>query len=359
MKVLVLVTDYPKPEVSHAYMFVHVRNLYYKKQGINTVVLSFAAKENYCIDGIQVITKECYGQQKERYDVLISHASNLRNHYLFIKQYENRFGKLVFFFHGQEILKFREAYPQPYDFCNDSSFLKRCFRNRYDDLKIWLWKKYYKKLECKSDYIFVSQWIKKQFENNTGLLELKNTHVINNSVGAVFEKRNYDWNSQKDYDFITIRSNLDGSKYGVDIVCDLAENNPKMSFLVIGKGQFFNYRKKPKNMTVINTSLDHEEMLRYLNLSRCGLLPTREDTQGVMTCEMITFGMPVITSDIEVCHEFFSNLPNVKLIDNNDKFIDLTRVLSEIATKKTTNKIDRYFSDKTISKEIEIINSRR
>lgn len=353
MKMLVLVTDYPRPKGTHSYMFVHVRNMYYVKYGVEVTVINFASKDCYEIDGIRVITEGQYRQENREYDLLVSHASNLRNHYKFLKKNEKLFRHIIFFFHGQEILKFREAYPKPYDYCGGGSTLKRVFRNRYDDLKIFLWSKYYKKLENKADFVFVSNWIKNQFVKNTKLNELKHIHIINNSVGAVFEQAEYDWKREKKYDFITIRSNMDGSKYGVDIVCKLAEENPKMSFLLIGKGRYFQFNRKPDNVKWINSTFSHEEVLEFLNQASCGLLPTREDTQGVMTCEMATLGMPVITSDIEVCHEFFDDMPNVELIQNECS-ADICEIRDRLIKKLPYKKCKLYFADATILRELQL-----
>lgn len=354
MDVLVLVTDYPRPEGTHAYMFVHVRNKYYLKNGIIPTVVNFAARTCYEIDGIRVITRKQYEIENKKYDALISHASNLRNHYLFIKAFEKRFERIIFFFHGQEILKFRDAYPVPYDYMKSKTLGKTFLRNRYDDLKILLWKNYYKRLQNKSVFVFVSNWIKKQFVKNTNISNLQNAFVINNCVGEVFERLSYDWKCSKEFDFITIRSNLDGSKYGVDIVCRLAMQNPTLKFLIIGKGKYFDFNLIPPNITLVKETLSHEQMITYLNQSKFGLLPTREDTQGVMTCEMATFGMPVITSDIEVCHEFFADITNVYMIPNDEE-IDLSKYINEYPNLTAKDKIRTFFADKTISKEINLI----
>lgn len=354
MNVLVLVTDYPRPEGTHAYMFVHVRNKYYLENGIFPTVINFASKTCYEIDGIRVITKKQYADEKKSYDILISHASNVRNHFLFIKKYECYFKKIIFFFHGQEILRFRDAYPKPYEYMGGQSVFKTMLRNRYDDLKIVIWAHYYKKLQEKSCFVFVSNWIKKQFSKNLNIPNLKNQFVINNSVGSIFERYSYERDCIKEYDFITIRSNLDGSKYGIDIVCRYAHNNPDLKFLIIGKGKFFDYNILPPNVTLVKETLNHEQMISYLNKSKIGLLPTREDTQGVMTCEMITFGIPVITSNIEVCHEFFDNLDNVYLIPN-DVDVDLHKYIDEWNNIKNVKKITNFYAEKTISKEIALI----
>ena len=98
MRVLILTAFYPIPGGTHERMFVHVRNQYYQKNGIDVTVLNFDAKENYEIDGIPVITLDEYEKGNSgQYDIAVSHSANLRNHYRFLKKYENRFLKLFFY----------------------------------------------------------------------------------------------------------------------------------------------------------------------------------------------------------------------------------------------------------------------
>lgn len=361
MKLLILTADYPRLDGTHERMFVHVRNTYYVKQGYDVTVLNFASKINYEIDGVKVISLETYekkyGYKRAFFDIAVSHASNVRNHYRFLKKHEKEFEKIVFFFHGHEILYLNKEYPKPYHYmCNN--FIRSCvFQNLYDIFKIGIWKNYYRHLAKKSYYVFVSNWVKNKFQFNTGLLDedlLGHCYVINNSIGHAFEIASYDINAEKKYDFVTIRSNLDGSKYGVDLVVELAKRNPQKKFLLIGRGKFFDYNEKPTNVEWIGRSLNHEEMFQYLNSSKCGLLLTREDTQGVMTCELAAYGMPVITSDIEVCHEFFIKMPNVGMINNSLDNVDITAVSKKLFEGLPYEKNTTYFAENTIKKEIQL-----
>ena len=120
---------------------------------------------------------------------------------------------------------------------------------------------------------------------------------------------------------------MDGSKYGIDIVNRLAQNTPKARFLLIGKGQFFRYNIKAPNLEWENRTLSHEEIAEVLQKSKYALMPTRTDAQGVMTCEMAAFGIPVITSDIPVCHEVFDGFTNTYYIDNDDANLSLSDFL--------------------------------
>lgn len=51
---------------------------------------------------------------------------------------------------------------------------------------------------------------------------------------------------------------------------------------------------------------------------------TRRDTQRVMSCELATYGIPLITSDLPVCRERFSRLDSVSFISNNIKQVNLS-----------------------------------
>lgn len=359
MKVLVLTAFYPVPNGTHERMFVHVRNQYYVQQGIDVTVLNFDTDSDYELDGIKVISLNSYEEMAdaEKYDILISHSANLRNHYKFIKKYEKRFEHFTFFFHGHEVMYMNRDYPQPYSYVDKRKIYKRVFQNIYDFIKIFLWKKYYKKLAEKSEFIFVSNWLWERYKKNANITEnqLKNRcHIINNSIGAIFEQTSYNWQSEKEYDFITIRSNLDGSTYCIDVVSELAKQNPNNKFLVIGKGKYFEYNNKSNNIEVINRTMDHEELLDYLNSAKYAIMLTRHDTQGVMTCELATYGMPVITSDIEVCREIFGSFSNVKLISNEIKKVDLSTVLAELNKGLPYPKDKTYFADNTIAKEVEL-----
>lgn len=354
MKVLVLTMDYPRLDGTHERMFVHVRNLFYAQNNIDVTVLNFSSPIDYEIDGIKVVSLESYEKEKNNYDILVSHASNLRNHYKFLRKYNSEFHRIVFFFHGHEVLYLNKDYPKPYSFKKQSIIRNAMFQNAYDKLKMSLWASYYRKNIEKCYFVFVSNWIKNRFMENLHFTKEEfqgHDFVINNSIGETFEYKQYDYRAEKKYDYITIRGNLDGSKYGVDLVVELAKRNPDKKFLLIGRGCYFNYNEKPFNVELIGRTLNHEEMLEYIDKSKYGLLLTREDTQGVMTCEFASYGIPTITSDIEVCHEFFDSMPNVEMISNNLDF-NLEEVSCRLAKKIPYKSDDRFYAKNTILKEI-------
>ncbi|MBE5878733.1 MAG: glycosyltransferase family 4 protein [Lachnospiraceae bacterium] len=359
IKALVLATFYPSENGKEAHRFVHVRNLYYQEQGIDVTVLCFGTKEDYVYENIRVISLKTYKRQKEEYDLLISHQANIRNHYLFLKKYSKRFPHIVFFFHGHEVLRFSKTYPKPYDYVTNSS-LKVMARDVYDCFKLFIWKKYIPRLIDKSKLVFVSKWMLEEFLKATKLQfsDIDGHYEITyNGVGKAFQENEYNSKIDKQYDFVTIRSNLDGSKYCIDVVNELARNNSQYKFLVVGKGEFFSHNVKADNITWCDKTMNHDEIIKTLQTARCALMPTRTDAQGLMMCEMATFGMPVITSDLPVCHEALDGFANVAMISNEVFNCDLGEICEKLESGMPYVKDERYFSENTSAHEVCIFNS--
>lgn len=357
IRVLVAATAYPDLTGSLKCMYIHTRDIYYKSQEIDVTVLNFSASESYVIDGIPVICLNFYETYDGQYDVLICHAANLRNHYKFLKKYESRFRKIIFFFHGHEVLHINKVYPKPYRYMKES-LIKRVGRDVYDGFKLIVWRKYFQKILNKSYFVFVSKWMMEEFLSSVGLtLEMiKNRYSITyNCIGNEFESNKYDYDSEKSYDFITVRGNLDGSKYCVDLVNELAKSNPGMKFLLVGKGEFFNHYEKAINLDWINETMNHDKIIDSLQKTRCALMPTRADAQGVMACEMASIGMPLITSDLPICHEIFDSFENVSYIRNEDMSTDLGQILGRLESGMPYCRSTRYYMEHTGAREVKII----
>ncbi len=364
VKVLVLATDYPRPDGYISCFFIHSRNKQYIQKGIDVSVVSFKAARDYIIDGVKVYTLGTYENMLKEcnYDTILSHAPNLRNHYRFFKKYGKYFDNIIFFFHGHEVLITSEIYPRPYDYNKMKFAIVDTIRKVYDKFKLIVWRKYFNKIAYKSQFVFVSNWMYEMFTKFVEIdpKSIKNrSYIIYNCIGEQFENISYNVKTEKKYDFITIRNNLDGSKYGIDIVTRIAENNPNYKFCVVGQGKYFKYNRKPNNLEWIDKNLTHEEVVDFLNKSKCALLPTRADAQGVMACEMATFGIPLITSDIDVCREIFEGFENVAFIDNDDSDIHIEPIFEELTSINVKKKNTKYFAENTIGKEIELFNKQR
>lgn len=359
MKILELCAGYPGYNGSSALSYVKVRNHYYREEGLeNITILNFSLPSgNYQLDGFEVISLKTYKEKyvNVQFDVLICHAPNIRNHYTFLKKYQKRFSNIVFFFHGHEVLSIKKEYPKPYTFQHNKS-IYRFISPIYDLVKFSLWREYFIKQGNGVHLVFVSEWIRNKFEEYVGvkLNELKvQSHLIYNGVSRRFQIDDYDLEQTKKYDFITIRSNIDDPKYAVDVVNNLANSNPHYKFLLVGDGTLFSHMPKAENIEQIKKYLTPDEIVTLLNESSCALMPTKNDTQGIMACEMATFGMPLITSDIDVCKVVFHGFENVAYISNDKKDTNLTEVLSKVSPSRI--KVKKFFYENTILKEVELL----
>lgn len=355
MKVLVCAQDYPNNDGHVTLMYIHTRNLHYKLRGIDVTVLNFSATENYFIDGISVITPSFYDNNLPIFDLLILHAANLRNHYRFLKKYGDRFAHFIFFFHGHEVMRINHDYAKPYPYVKKNG-INSLAQDVYDELKLKIWRQFFIKNNFKIEFVFVSNWMYEIFKKNIRIPEsliANKVHITYNNVGKEFETETYDPAIEKEYDFVTVRSFLDGAKYAIDLVNQWAANSPRSKFLVVGKGEFFQHYEKAENIEWRNQTMTHDEIVDILQHSRFALMPTRTDSQGLMMCEMAAFGIPVITSDIPVCHEVFDGFENVWYLNNEE----LDRSLDDF--KSVPNdclKDSRYYIANTVEKEVELIN---
>ena len=83
-------------------------------------------------------------------------------------------------------------------------------------------------------------------------------------------------------------------------------------------------------------------------------MPTRLDAQGVMMCEMATFGIPVLTSDIDICQELSQVFKNMIMFNIGEK-CNLYDKLKDAERMYLIGKNDLLFSTNTVGKEVSII----
>lgn len=315
LKILVIVEDYPSKK-SRALNYVHTRCSYYKQEGHVIDVFSFRTKEYYNFKSINVYSpKQLPIKKIKEYDIISFHAPNIRNHFLLIVRLLKHPG-LIITAHGHEFLRTKLHYPKPYEYLKNRKF--KYLTNFYDVFKLITWRMLFYLHSRKLNIIFVSDWMKEQFYDYFNVnTKFNKSAVISNPSAEVFEINNWDPSIYKKYDFITIRPNLDGSKYAIDLVCEFALANPDLDFLLVGKGKYFLFSRKPNNIELYSTFLDVEDIVKFYNLSRCLLLPTRLDSQGVSLTEAASFGIPVITSDIPIMREMIKDYKKALFIRND------------------------------------------
>lgn len=353
MKILVLAQDYPSIEHPYAMAYVHSRNIEYVKLGYEVKVINFSVTNSYIFENISVypFSDDLVNQA----DIILSHAPNIRNHFKVLKKLEKK--KICFFFHGHEVLHKYGDYPPAYPWKKES-YAKKLTLHLYDILKIKLVGHYMQKLALKNNLstIFVSSWMKEQFIKNVKLDPeiLGKTAVISNACNSIFLKSQYNFDQKnKLADYITIRP-LDDSKYAIDLVLNFAKNNPDKYFHIYGKGNYFNFNEKPKNVEVFNQFIQQKDIPELLDKYSFAIMPTRYDAQGVMVCEMATYGIPLITTDFSVCLEMLSSFSNVYFLKEGD----FSQIKSKEINISEKSKLNYKFSpDKLIREELEFINA--
>ena len=352
--VFILATEYPSDANAYAHSFLHPRSKGYVKAGFDIKVINFAAAKSYIYEGIRVLTAR-EGEKELRQTknaILISHAPNIRKHILFLLKNRRYIYWLILFFHGHEILYVNQAYPKPYSF-NKKEKYKYCIEHVYDRIKIPVMRMFLQqKLKKQCDLIFVSQWML-DAQESTGIKfnDKGKIHIINNGISEYILEANYSL-SQFRADFITIRP-LDRAKYSIDLVVKFAEANPQYTFHIYGKGKYFDYNSHPDNVKVINEFIFPKDMPALFNSYKCAIMPTRTDAQGLMMCEMATYGIPILTSDIPVCHEMLDEYSNVRFIKNDTWGNKL-----ETIPTKLEYPLNRFSFENTIQKEINLIYQR-
>lgn len=357
IKILVAVANYPSEDKKLSLAYVHTRNIFYVENGLDVTVLNFRAKNSYLLDGVKVIPLKDYKKDEKRYDVLICHAANIKEHYRFLLKYGEKFPRFIFFFHGHEVLMSNHVYPKNYSYI-EKRYWSEFFGDIYDFIKLRIWKKYYQRVAEKSWFVFVSKWMLDEFLKWTKIpfRVIENRHSITyNCIGKPFETMVYEYKEKKEYDFVTIRHNIDNSKYAIDIVNKIAKKNPDYKFLMIGKGEFFDHYEKASNIKWINATMDHKDIVSILQKCRCALMPTRTDAQGLMMCEMASTGIPLLTSDIPVCHEVLKGFENIMLFNNDDPEIDIGFMLKKLEQGLPYPKNEKFFNYNTSGAEVELI----
>lgn len=356
MKVLILAEHYVKDR-NYSLLYVHTRNLEYVKAGLDVIVLNFKETDQYKVDGLKV-----YGEKKllenfrlSDFDVVISHAPNLKNHFRFLLKNRSHLKRLIFFIHGHEVLLKDKYYPKPFDY-QKQLFISTLIHFFYDRIKVHLFSFFLKYLisTVATQVVFVSQWMKEEFYKciniDPRLIEDK-SFIIHNPVNQIFINKQYTPQEPFVGDFVTIRP-FDGPKYCVDLVWKLAKDNPQYKFTLYGEGEFFKHYPAPKNLDIIEGFLKHNEIPEVLNKHRAALMLTRLDAQGVMACEMAVYGIPLVTSDIPLKRGLLEDGQNVAFIPN-DLSVELKNL--KIQTGDHSKLIHKFSNASTLGKELALI----
>ena len=351
MNILILAENYPHPSHPETQAFIHSRNVFYKMQGLEFMVISFRTAEPYVIDGIKVYPPS-WIKSLEAVDLCISHAPNLRNHFRFLKKNLFKIKQVLLIFHGYEALYTKDRSVAPNRILS-KQFARYVANTLYDLAKLPLLKRAIKNLKSQKPVhsIVVSESLLQDMKVDMSCTEefFKPFNIINNPINSIFNEKSYKYLG--DEDIVCIRS-LDDKKYGADLFVELARKNPQRRFHLYGKGSSFDGIVLPKNLKIIKKFFRAEEISELLNKYKVGVLFTRWDSQGILACEFAAYGIPLMTSDLPICREMLKDYPNVVYVPNDLNF-DLEQELLKI--KPAEQKVVRFTYRETTQKELNLI----
>lgn len=372
--ILLITPSYPSPDNLYACGFVHSRVKEYKKCGLNVDVATIYynnTMSHYNIEGVDVF-KTDYSQMRsiimsKRYDAILVHFFDSEYAYYLDTSYIEDI-PIIFWNHGADILYWNCADIYTPYFENEykiPEYMKNEFKKRDKYLK-----KFLKNDNIK--WVFVSEDERKEAQKMHND-EFKNSIVIHNVIdNNTFKYEKKDPELRKKI-FMTRRFD-NYKKYAIDIavltILELSRRDffNDLEFYICGEGNYFEELVQPirkfNNVKIIKNFMTHNQLSEMHKKCGIALFPTRQDTQGVSALEAASSGLAVITSDLNVIHEFFDeklglicSTENIKeyadkiefLYNNPNEFMKISEKMSE-HTREICN------IEETIHREIKYIN---
>ena len=372
-RILLITPSYPSPDNLYACGFVHSRVKEYIKQDIDVevaCVYKYNSMAHYEIEGVTVYRTD-YNQLRSilmgrKYDAILVHFFDEEYGYYLDTSYIKD-TPIFLWNHGADILywDYKKIYT-PY--FTDTYVLPQFLENKYKSRD-----KYINEFSKKENvyWIFVSESERKDAEK-MHKLHFKNSIVIPNIINQdIFSYRKKAPELRKK--IFMIRRFDNTKKYAIDIavltILELARRPffDDLEFYICGEGDYHDQLvdplKKYPNVHIINNFLSHNQIKKYHDKCGIGLFPTRQDTQGVSALEAASSGLAVVTSDLDVIHEYFDETLNtICPIEDFKAYADVIEKLynSPSQFEKISENMSRYTRAKcgiesTINKEIEYI----
>jgi glycosyltransferase involved in cell wall biosynthesis len=375
MKILVFCDNYPRPGPGYADSFVRMRlEAYIRSFEVDIVVVKLqratAFEEDYVFNGVKVrhLTRNNLSAFLKAFqpDVILAH---------FIQAYLCRTlpslidAPLLTWVHGEEALSWtrRLFYLRT---LGVKSFLKYLAANtvqRYEMAKLF---RRANRSEGGTQFVFVSEWMRRTAESDVGV-RLNHCNIIPNFVDSNFFQQ-VAKGPGDNLKILLIRS-FNSAKYANDIAIAAIEKLSReyigferLQFTIVGEGKLWGEltaRIRFPNVTLINRSLDHEEIRSLHACHGVFLCPTRQDAQGVSMCEAMSSGLVPIASDNTAIPEFLSRREGylcksisevaaalVELAENDILFMQKATAAAQVIRASTGY-------DATIEKEIKLIKS--
>lgn len=363
-KYLILTNNYPSYNDLYRNGFVHSRAVTYIQNNLKLdafALQNHGDMQKYIFEGITVYKgnneslKEILTRVK--YKKILIHFVN-ENMYNTIMEINPDYN-LIIWVHGVESERWHRRLFN-YRSKSDISNLKKIIEENFNKIKFM--RKIYSRTDNNIKFIFVSKFMKKMAEEDTGV-NVINYKIIHNVIDdEVFPYSSKTADHRKK--ILTIRP-FASYKYANDLtvktILELSQRSffEDLEFTIYGDGVLFNETLKPlidkgfKNVNIIKRFLTQKEIAQNHSENGIFICPTRLDAQGVSMCEAMASGLVPVTTGVTAIPEFVSQnqgmlvdgedyvgLANAveELYKNPDKFLELSRNASYGIVKQSGKK---------------------
>jgi len=377
-KYIIVVPGYPSETNTYKNAFVHTRVKNYVKMGLNLEIFSvniklFATRQNkweYVYDGIAIeqgSIKDLICKLKScNFDKILIHYGIKKIISSIVKAVPTV--PLIIWFHGVDIISWhRRLYN-----LRASNIIKFTGYAMLNTVQRLYLKKFLHENEPFVHCVFVSNWLKNVAEldiHSAG--RIKNYSIIPN----VIDEKVFLYHPKKEQERLKILSirSYESKNYANDLTVKTIQAlavKPffnDMQFTICGEGRLWNSitkkLKKYPNVSLIRKYFNHNEIVQLHRQHGIILMPSRQDTHGVSTCEGMSSGLVAISSNNSAIPEYipkdcgyladdYQGLVNAieDMYYNPEKFLEYSKKSSDYILSKCASYI-------VIKNEISLIKS--
>lgn len=308
MKVAVVTSSYPGPDLFYGDGFVHARAKAYQKyhlvkvMGVNTNleqdrIFVYEGLEVHISNDIEIFRDNLNSYNADLIAIHFIHHSLIS---ILLK-----LGKpIVVFSHGFEILSWRRRMMN-YTRLGDLPYLLSYIYENRKQLSAMRTLVRESNISKNIQFVFVSSWLKESAEKDLGV-PIKNSTIIPNGIDLNIFKFSQK-NELHRKNLLLIRS-FKAKNYANDISIDAILLLSKKAYFnslqisIYGEGYLFQKLTKElekfDNVKMYNHYISQDEMPDVYKRHGIFLCPTRLDSQGVLMCEAMASGLVPITSPI-------------------------------------------------------------
>ena len=384
--ILIITPGYPSEENPYNNSFVHQRVLGYKGENLSVEVFSVPGNpyrknmetpeiRKYWMDGVQV-HEGTHGNlklylQNNRFDKILIHFAWKSIMEVVLPGTADT--PLLIWVHGVEALSWRRRLFNLT--ASPKEILKFLGYIPLNHVQLMFVKKLINEQNQRDiTFVFVSQWMKKVMEEDTGIRSnIRNFRIIPNVINdQLFRYKEKD--EKLRYHIFNVRP-YHSRKYANDLMVETimklshTEHFSTLKFSLYGEGRLFEKTMAPvknlPNVHIEKRMLSQSEIAEKHKDNGILLMPTRQDAQGVSMCEAMSSGLVPVVSNNTAIPEFVCDSCGY-LCDGPDdmaaaiiKLIENPILFKEKSEKASSSILEKCSRSVVLKEELELILDRK